>query len=247
MKPKILITGGSGFVGGHLVEAASENFEVHSTFLHSPVGKSNVVWHQIDLVDTKATSALVKAIRPSVIIHAAAQSNLDFAEISREAAFGINVQATEALAGSCEAVNSRFIYISSDMVFDGSKGNYSESDPVNPINYYGETKVLAEERAQQNCSNCLIARSALVYGRPLNKSSSFSEWIYNRLRNHQNVPLFYDQYRSPIWVDELAQALIECASNQFRGIIHLGGSDSINRLEFGIIFANLTISKILIN
>jgi len=98
---------------------------------------------------------------------------------------------------------------------------------------------MAEERVRQYCSNYLITRSALVYGHPLNQSNSFSEWIYKRLRSNQNVPLFYDQFRSPILVDELAHALVECASNRLTGVLHLGGSERIDRLKFGIIFANL--------
>jgi dTDP-4-dehydrorhamnose reductase len=123
------------------------------------------------------------------------------------------------------------------MVFDGDKGNYSESDTVNPINYYGITKQMAENFICKYSSNYVIVRSALIYGFSLTGSKTFSEIMLERTKNGESVQLFTDQYRTPILVHNLAQVLLELAASEYCGIMHLGGADRLSRYDFGILFA----------
>jgi len=239
MKKKIFITGGTGFVGGHLLKQAGMSWEVSASYRKKRFAFPNVKWIQLDLTDFSKSAALIQSLRPDVIIHAAATANLDQAEELKDAAFLNNVRVTEHLAGLCEKEHIRFIFISTDMVFDGLRARYQETDVPAPVNYYGQTKSQAEAVVKSICSNYVIVRSALVYGNSLTESPSFSEWMLAHWRQRKPVRLFTDQYRTPILVNNLSQALLELASNSFQGVIHLGGPQRINRFNFGLVFAKL--------
>lgn len=176
---------------------------------------------------------------PDIILHTAANSNLDSCEQNPHAAERINVAATECLAQAAEARGARFIFISSDMVFDGETGFYSENDPVAPLAVYGKNKADAEKKVQYICRNYVIARAALIYGRPKGGGSSFSNWIEQRLTKNQAVPLYTDQFRTPIYVENLAEALLELAQSDFIGTLHLGGANRIDRYNFGLQLCSL--------
>lgn len=237
MKRKIFITGGTGFLGGHLLSQASPNWQVHATYRKHSFPFAQINWHKIELTDYDELTKLIETIQPDVIIHAAAMANLDQVEINRQLAYENNVTLTEKLAEISALQNIRFIFISSDMVYDGSQGNYVETDPPNPLNYYGRTKLWAEEKVTKICQNFVIARSALIYGCSLTESKSFSEWMVSQWQAEKPTPLFTDQFRSPVLVENLAEALLELAQNNYNGILNLGGAERINRYDFGIVFA----------
>ena len=199
----LLLTGASGFLGGCLMEKARARWSL------TAISNSN---HQpgttaLDLTSREAALACVRAVRPQVILHAAANSNLDACERHPQAAIDINTNAVATLLEAAQEVGARLILVSTDMVFDGDRGNYSENDMVRPLSVYGQTKIAAERLVLEAPGRHLIARSALIYGRPVHGGSSFSQWIENRLRAGQHVPLYTDQFRSPIWVENLAEVL----------------------------------------
>jgi len=229
---RLLITGGSGFLGSHLLHQAQG--EVYATYNRRRYETPVAHWVQLDLNQLNSIEPLLKEIKPSVVIHTAAMTDPDLCEREKQLARRVNTRATEALALACQAIGARLIYLSTDMVFDGERGNYSESDEPNPINFYGETKLEGERRVVANCPNSVIARSALIYGNAPSGKPSFSQWILERVRKGVEVPLFYDQYRTPLLVQNLAQALLELAEMDFTGLIHLGGSQRINRYDFGV-------------
>jgi dTDP-4-dehydrorhamnose reductase len=234
MIKKILITGGSGFVGGHLAIQATKRYEVHAISNKNPIQIKNIHAHQFDLYQVAQIENLLNDINPDVIIHTAAIANPDRCEDDPDSAIMVNMKATEELAKWAEKNGIRFIFTSTDMVFDGAKGNYKESDLPNPISFYSQTKVTAEEFITKNNSNYVIARVALVYGMGITRQTSFFEKMIKKLKNGESITLFYDQFRSPILVNNLAEALLELVENDFVGIIHLGGSERISRWEFGL-------------
>ncbi len=230
---RLLITGASGFLGGHIYTLAKSSWQVMAVYYNHPPQQLTKEWMRLDLTDQHEILKSIARFQPDVIIHAAANSNLDQCEQNPEMARQVNVESTRILYNAARSLNSRFLFVSSDMVFDGRQGNYRETDPVCPISVYGRTKVDSEQLFLSKEGNFVIARSALIYGRPVIGGSSFSMWIENRLRMSQNTPLFVDQYRTPVLVNNLAAALLELAENDFTGIIHLGGENRINRLTFG--------------
>jgi len=231
---KILITGASGFVGGHLVKQAQKKYEAHAIYNKNQTQLNNIHAHKFDLCQVSQVDQLLSDIFPDIIIHTAAIANPDRCEADPDSAIMVNIKATEQLATWSQKNGARLIYTSTDMVFDGESGNYKESDPPNPISLYSKTKATAEEFVKANNSNYVIARVALVYGFGITRQASFFEKMVEKLNTGEKITLFYDQYRSPILVDNLAEALLELAENKFVGTIHLGGSERINRWEFGL-------------
>ncbi len=229
---RLLITGGSGFLGGHLVQHAAEVYDVHATWQTHPY-QNSAVWHRLDLTDINAIEKMIDRILPDAIIHNAAFAQVDACEQSKERADLINVQASQMLARLARQLNARFIFVSTDMVFDGKRGNYCETDLPNPINYYGLTKVKAENAVLTAHPGAVLARTALIYGTSVTQHRSFYEVMLEKFRLRQPVPLFYDQFRTPIWVQNLADCLLELVDNSFYGTVHLAGPERMDRYSFG--------------
>lgn len=233
MKGRLLVTGASGLVGSHVVLRARDSWEVHGIFRRQPAPVDRVEWHRLDLTDAKGLQGLVRSLRPDVILHAAALTDVDRAERQRATAEAINVRATHRLAEAAAAFNLRLVYVSSDMVLDGDRSWYREQDPARPVNYYGHTKLMGEEIVRKICPNSVVARTALIYGRPISGTNSASEWLIEALRRGSSVRLFHDQFRTPIWVENLAEVLLELCATDWSGTVHLGGPERLSRLQFG--------------
>ena len=229
---KLLITGASGFLGGHIFSRAHSVFQCLGTYNTYPTGNDIPNWRNIDLCNFFDVFELLSEFQPEIIIHAAANSNLDECEKNPQKAQGANVEATAHLVSISKQFNARFIHVSTDMVFDGAGSLYQEDDETKPISVYGLTKLQAESAVQQ-IENAVIVRSALIYGRPAISGSCFSMWVESRLNAGKSVPLYVDQYRSPILVDNLAEILLELCESDFTGILHAGGSNRIDRFTFG--------------
>lgn len=231
---KLLITGGSGFVGSYLTRLAVKNYEVFSVYSKHVPNSNDASIIQLDLTDLYKIQTALDKINPHAIIHTAAISKPDECEKFRERTEQVNISATIALAEWAQKNNVRFVFTSSDMVFDGKQGNYIESDSPNPLSFYGETKARAEQKLLEMNFNCAISRVALVYGLGDSHHVNFFHAMVKHLQRGEKVNLFYDQFRTPIYVENLAQALLELVENNFRGIIHLGGSERISRWDFGL-------------
>lgn len=230
----MLITGGSGFVGTYLTSRAAEKYQVYSAYYTHTPNNPCVTSIKMDLTNEKIIQSKLNHIQPEIIIHTAAISKPDVCEKYKGMTEKVNIQATEILAGWAKKHEARFIFTSSDMVFDGKQGNYSETDSPNPLSFYGETKALAEQKLMEMESNCAIARVALVYGIGTSYHSNFFHAMVKHLQHDEKVNLFHDQFRTPIYVGNLAEVLIELAENNHIGIIHLGGKERISRWDFGL-------------
>ena len=229
---KLLITGVSGFLGGHIFSLAESRFQCQGTYYSSVAAQDISNWTRIDLCDFFQVFQLVSEFQPDVIIHTAANSNLDECEQNPESARATNVEATANLIGVATRQGARLIHLSSDMVFDSTGSLYTESDAPNPISVYGRTKLQSERIAQAH-NNSVIVRAALIYGRRKFGGNSFSMWIENNLSQKRPTPLYTDQFRSPILAENLAEILLELCESDFTGILHAGGANRIDRFSFG--------------
>jgi dTDP-4-dehydrorhamnose reductase len=236
---KIFITGASGFLGGHLVHLLSKNHKVIGSYKSYCFNTKNVDAIQCDLVDQNSFIDLLNLHKPDIIIHNAALANPERCEENPGLAHKANITSTEIIARYCSKNSLRLVFISTDMVFNGKKGYYSERDPVSPINIYAKTKVKAENIVLSQNKNSVVCRIALMYGKGFFPREYNSEWLERvllhkiKINSKEPVQLFTDQYRSMISVLNAAKAIIEAALLDLCGIIHIGGIERISRFEFG--------------
>jgi dTDP-4-dehydrorhamnose reductase len=238
MIKRLLITGGTGFLGGHLLLRALQNWDVYAVYRGKPVDVPGVAWLKADLRNPEEIAGVFEAVKPVGLIHAAAMSDIDECQARLEEARLVNTEAAGLLAGFCRLSGCRMVFVSTDMVFDGEGGMYREQDATGPVNLYGETKVAAEHAVAAECPSAVCARTALIYGVPAFGGRSFTHAMSTRLSKGEPVTLFYDQFRTPILVQNLADALLELAASDFAGLLHLGGGERISRYDFGLLAAS---------
>jgi dTDP-4-dehydrorhamnose reductase len=219
---RLLITGGSGYLGRHLVPRAARAWELRYTYYQRPPGAPG--GHKLDVRDREAVLALVRAAPPDAIIHLAGSNRTP--DMQRV----IELGARHVVAAAAET-GARLIHLSSDVIFDGRRAPYRESDPPSPLHDYGRAKAAAEAIVAGYPDHAIV-RTSLIYGLELMDHST--GWIAAALAAGRPVTLFRNQYRNPIWVDSLCQAILELAESDFRGVIHVAGRQALNRAEFGL-------------
>ena len=220
----LLITGGTGYLGSQMIPM-TENWTTHATYFHTtPSPSPYAKFHQCDLREGKQVEKLLEEIRPSVIIHTAC-SNLN--EDNRHSI----VPAARHLAKLAVTINARIIHVSTDLVFDGEHAPYTEEAKPAPLSEYGEEKAEADDIVLNHSQNALVVRPSLIYG--INPIDHQTGWLVKGIEDDQPVRLFTDEFRSPIWVNTLSQALLELAEKDSTGILNLAGTQALNRWDFG--------------
>lgn len=234
-KKKILITGGVGFLGSNLVQDfLSSGYEVTATWNKTAPPALACHWIQIDLLNHQAIKDLLLWNRFDYIIHCAALSKTDLCEADRKYAYQMNVQTTRMLAEESLTHHTKFIFISTDLVFDGSKGWYTEDDPVNPQSYYAETKCFAEQDVRLTCSDYLIIRTALMYGNQDNGLGGFLLWTIDKMKNDEPLKLFINQFRTIVFVHDVSKSIIGLIQSSVANqTYHVAGPERLNRVEIG--------------
>ncbi len=227
---KILVTGASGLLGWNVARAARKNFDVLGTYLKNRPPLQNAA--RLDLSANHAIRTLLNEFRPHTLIHCAAMTHADQCEKDPGLARQLNTQASLLLAQTCEKAGARMIYISTDLVFNGKKGGYSEDDEPSPLGFYGETKLAAETEVARTLEDHVILRVSLMYGRSLSGRRGADEGIIAAQRDGRVLRLFTDEYRSPIAVPALVRVILKLAGDGTKGLYHCGGGERLSRFEF---------------
>ena len=239
---RILVIGGGGQVGTRIIEQAKNQFAVYATYqARRPPLDESKSFH-VDKTNRQAVLNLFEKLEPEVAIDTAALHNVDYCETHRDEAWTVNVEGTRNVAEACKKYGSRMIFVSTDYVFDGVKGNYTEDDTTNPINHYGVTKLEAERTIAQTLSDYVIARPSVIYGYvPISQRQSssgkplnFAMWLAQKLRNEEPLKIVTDQYGSPTLADSLAETLLKLAQSDKTGVYHTAGGTRLNRYEFAV-------------
>jgi dTDP-4-dehydrorhamnose reductase len=231
---RFLITGGSGFVGWNLCHFLKGRHEVVAGFCRHPARIEGCRFLELDVTSRSQVLDAVRCAAPAVIIHAAALSSPDACEKNRPLAGEINITGTINMLEAARQCNCRLVYVSTDLVFDGESGNYSEASAPCPVNYYGRSKLEAEQLCVQSPADALIVRITLQYGWGNSRHASFSDWLMKNIREGNPVSLFTDQYRTMTYVMDTAQGLeLAALKGATREIYHLTGPERISRYDFG--------------
>jgi dTDP-4-dehydrorhamnose reductase len=228
----ILVTGASGLLGANLVMAARKRGEKVAVAYHRhPVRFPGTEGMALDLNQPSRIEAVLDAVRPDWIVHCAAATDVDWCQDNPEEARRINTEASRRLAESARARGTRFLFVSTDAVFDGRKGGYGEGDSAAPVNVYGSTKWAAEQAIQELIPKSLVVRTNL-YGWNLQPKQNLAEWILNRLEASERVPGFEDVIFTPILADDLSELLLDMIERSLEGLYHVTGSEALSKYEF---------------
>jgi len=229
---KLLVTGASGLLGWNLCRTAQGRWDVYGLARRNQNQLQGVELRRADLTRFKEIKESLQEIRPDALIHAAAESNPNFCQLNPAASHEINVEATANLASLCADLRIPFVFISSDLVFNGLKPPYSENDPVCPVCIYGEQKAEAERAVLERYPQALVCRMALMFGDAGQGAASFIQPLINDMRNGQQINLFMDEYRTPVSAANAAQGIL-LGLSKAKGILHIGGLERISRFDFG--------------
>ena len=218
----VWITGANGLIGNYLVQTAPKL---------APRWRIRALTRdQFDLLDFAAVRREFQQDKPQLVIHCAAVSTLAGAQANPALARQVNVEVTRLLAEL--AAEIQFIFFSTDLVFDGRKGNYLETDAVNPIHVYGETKLAAEQMVLKNPRH-LVVRTSLNAGISLAGNRTFNEQLRHALQTGQRMKLFTDEFRCPISAVETARAIWDLADKGCAGLFHVAGAEKLSRWQIG--------------
>jgi dTDP-4-dehydrorhamnose reductase len=218
----VWITGANGLIGNYLVQTAPK---------FAPRRRVRALTRaDFDLLDFVAVEREFQKDKPQFIIHWAAISAISEAQKNPALANKINVEATKLLAELASEI--QFVFFSTDLAFDGRKGNYVETDGVNPITFYAETKVAAEQIVLKNPRH-LVIRTSINGGISRAGNRGFNEQLKLSLQNSSGMKLFTDEFRSPIFAGETARAVWELANKNCAGIFHVAGAEKLSRWQIG--------------
>jgi dTDP-4-dehydrorhamnose reductase len=230
---KLLITGAGGMLGANLVlDALAAGHEVVAVdFLH-PVLHPEIESVTADLTRPGSAMAVFAAHQPEWAIHCAAATDVDACEADPETAFRLNRDMAGQVAMAAQAVGVRLVHISTDAVFDGQRGGYTEEDLPHPINVYGESKLEGERAVLGEYPGALIVRTN-IYGWNAQAKQSLAEWFLARLEAGQETVGFTDAWFTPILVNDLNDRLLRMLERGLHGVFHVAGRECISKYEFG--------------
>ena len=236
MKTKILITGSNGLLGQNLIELFLKdktNYEIFGfSREENRSGRTDFEYQNVDITNKELLIEKTIEIKPDFIINTAAMTNVDACENDRVACFDLNVNVVQNLIDICSEIDAHLIHISTDFIFDGEKGNYTETDAPNPLSYYGETKLLSEEILEKSTINFTILRTILVYGLVNDMSrSNIVLWVKESLENNKEITIVDDQFRTPTYVEDLAIACKISIDKKATGVFNISSNQLLSIYE----------------
>lgn len=249
---KILLTGANGFLGQHLcLYLAEKGFAVSALSRGAARIPATFPfdYYSVELTDEAAVRQLVNAIQPDVVIHAAAKSKPDECQEHQDECLLHNVQATAYLLHASAALQQQphFIFISTDFVF-GENGPHAETDEPAPLNFYGQSKLMAEKLVLNSGLPAAIVRPVFIYG-PVwpGLRGSFLHWVQQQLQRNEAIKVVSDQVRTPTFVTDICRSIAQIIAQKAKGFFHIAGDDRISPYDMAVATAtNLGLDAALI-
>lgn len=240
VKNRILITGSNGMLGQRAVQfyLKNENVELLATSVEEKSLIENVDYISCDIKDRNSIKKIILDYCPDFIIHTAAFTNVDLSEKLREDAWKINVKGVEYISEAARAIDTHIIHISTDYIFDGKDGPYSENAIPNPLGYYGRTKLASENALRISNTYFTILRTNVLYGIALNSRPDFVRWVVSSLDENKNIRIVNDQINNPTFIDDLVQAINKIIEFKKTGIFNVGGIEFLSRYDFTLRIAD---------
>ncbi|MDX2305092.1 MAG: SDR family oxidoreductase [Microscillaceae bacterium] len=239
---KILITGSNGLLGQKLVHLLNqEPYNTLYQIIASSRGENRVSafqslhYESLDVSQAEDVNRVIGLLKPQIIIHTAAMTQVDQCETEKELCWSLNVKAVENLINACRENNSFLIHLSTDFIFDGDDGPYDEEATANPVSYYGESKLEAEKLLRESDIRWAIVRTVLVYG--ITEAMSRSNiilWVKKSLEEGKSIQVVDDQWRTPTLAEDLALGCVLIADQEKEGIYNISGKDFLSPYEMAL-------------
>jgi len=233
---KILVTGSNGLLGQKLTDLCLSDPEV--VLIASSKGpnrhpvKKGYSYEDMDILDFLNIQQVIEKYHPDTIINTAAMTNVDACENDKENCHALNVDSVKGLIRLSEQYHIQLIHLSTDFIFDGEDGPYTEEDQPNPLSYYGQTKLEAEQLLQQSSCQWVILRTIIVYGIVNDMSrSNIILWAKEALEKGNPIQVVNDQWRMPTLAEDLAKCCLLAAKKNASGIFNASGKDLLSILQ----------------
>ena len=227
---KFLVTGSCGLIGNQLISDLDKIDQTIYSCYNDALPLKGISIH-LDLLNLDEITTIFEKIKPDVVIHLAALTDVELCESNPKLAYMINTTATEKIAKESEKLGCFLIYLSTDYIFDGKNGMYDEKNSSNPLNEYAKTKLYGEKAVEKYNTKWSILRTSTPFGNhPTRKT--FPKWIVENLKSKKSLNIVEDQFTSPTYVPNLSKMILEVSMSNLEGLFHLSGSTRISRYEF---------------
>jgi dTDP-4-dehydrorhamnose reductase len=240
IKRRIIVVGANGMLGQKLIEFYTRlnDVELLATSVEENSVFNSINYVRSDISNRNEIKKVIKDFCPDFIINAAAYTNVDKSETERELAWKINVKGVEYLAETARVLDSHLIHISTDYVFDGKNGPYTENISPNPLGYYARTKLASENVLKISGAKYTILRTNVLYGTAKYSRPDFVKWVVDSLRSKNEIRIVDDQINNPTFIDDLVQGINKIVELRKEGIYNIGGNEFLNRYDFTMIIAD---------
>jgi dTDP-4-dehydrorhamnose reductase len=230
---KVLITGSNGLLGQKLVKAFSSEHQTTGIDLQidSFIPEENFTYQNLNIIQAEKLAGFFYSLNPDVVINTAAYTDVDGCEDNKELAWEANVDGVKNLADLCRIMKAKLVQLSTDYIFDGKNGPYSEEDTPNPVGYYGLTKLESEKEIFKRKMDFLIVRTNVLYGKGENLRPNFVLWLIQKLSDNEKIRIVTDQYNNPTLADNLAGAIKEAIEKNISGILNIAGGEYLSRYD----------------
>ncbi|MFM9838867.1 MAG: SDR family oxidoreductase [Cyclobacteriaceae bacterium] len=238
---KILVTGSNGLLGQKLVELilTKEDHLIATAKSKLAIDLPRGEFHFLDITRLEEVEKVISETKPDVIINTAAMTQVDHCETEREKCWLNNVTAVENLVNTCEKTDTRLIHVSTDFIFDGTRGPLDELEKPNPLSYYGESKLAAEVAVQKSKTDWAILRTVLVFGITKDMSrSNIVLWVKKSLEEGKTINVVNDQWRTPTLAEDLAMGCYLAATKKAKGIYNISGYEMMTPYDIAIATAD---------
>lgn len=233
---KIIVTGSNGLLGQKVTELSIQDPEIE--LIATSIGpnrhnlKDGYTYEELDVLDLDRLNELVEIYQPDSIIHTAAMTNVDACEAERAKCYALNVQSVKNLVDVCERKGIQLVHLSTDFIFDGENGPYTEEAEPNPLSYYGETKLESELILKNSSCRWAILRTIIVYGVVNDMSrSNIVLWAKGALEKGEPIHVVNDQWRMPTLAEDLAECCLLAVKKHASGVFNVSGKDLMSILE----------------